>query len=147
MVMTLLSHAGDGATELVLANAHQDTTTDCQGAVVDHQGAVVDHQGVVANCQYTDAGRHGVVVGSQGAAADCQGAFTGHQCATVDYQCVTTDWQGAIAGRQDAADLAALRPKKALAMRCVDGGGHRSRCFTLAPRWVPTFMVFDIDLE
>jgi hypothetical protein len=70
----------------------------CQGTAADCQGAVVDHQGATANCQHTDT--------------DCHGS--------------TVDRQGVDAGCQDVADLAALRPKKALTMRCVDGGGHRS---------------------
>jgi hypothetical protein len=112
LVMTLPSHASNGAIESVLAVAHQVTTTDNQGVVVDRQGAAAD-------CQQTDAGR-------QGATADCQGAIADRQGATVDHHGVVTDRQGADAGRQDVLLLAASRPKKALAMRCVDGGSHRS---------------------
>jgi hypothetical protein len=102
-VTTLLSHADDGATESVLAVARQGTTTNHQGAVIDRQDAT----------------------------ADCQGAITGRQGAAVDHQGAATDCQGVITDRQDATNVAASRPKKALATRCVDGGGHRSRCMYL----------------
>jgi hypothetical protein len=113
-VTTLPSHAGDGAAKSVLAVARQGIAADCQGAVVDRQGAATD-------CQHTDDGR-------QGATIDHQGSITSHQGVIVDRQGAAADRQGVIPGHQDVADLAASRLKKALAMRCVDGGGHRSRC-------------------
>jgi hypothetical protein len=120
-VISPLRHAGDDATscasdgvpESVLAIARQGTTADRQGAIIDHQGATAD-------CQHTDAGH-------QDATVERQGAVTSHQGATIDRQGATADHQGAVVGRQDAVDLAASRPKKALATRCVDGGGHRSQ--------------------
>jgi hypothetical protein len=74
--------------------------------VVAHQGTTADHQG---------------------ATADCQGAIISHHGVTVDRQGATADRQGTITNCQDAVDLATLRLKKALATRCVDGGGHQSR--------------------
>jgi hypothetical protein len=56
---TLPSHAGDGATELVLAIAHQDAIVDRQGVIIDSQGAAADRQGVIA-------GRQGAAVNHQG---------------------------------------------------------------------------------
>jgi hypothetical protein len=60
-------------------------------------------------------------------AADSQGVITDHQGASLDRQGAIADRQGVVTGRQDVADLAELRSKKVLAMRRVDGGGHRSR--------------------
>jgi hypothetical protein len=74
--------------------------------VIAHQGTAADHQGAIAVCQGAIIGHHGVTVDRQGA--------------TADRQCAITSCQYVI-------DLATLRPKKALATRCVDGGGHQSR--------------------
>jgi hypothetical protein len=68
--MILQSCTGDGATELVLAVAHQGTTIDRQGAIVDCQSAATDYQ-------HTDTSRQGAVVDHKGATTDCQGAITG----------------------------------------------------------------------
>jgi hypothetical protein len=51
LVMTLPSHAGYGAAELVLAVAHQCAATDRQGVIVTHQGAAIDCQGVIIGRQ------------------------------------------------------------------------------------------------
>jgi hypothetical protein len=91
-VMTLASHASDGAAESV--------------RVVTHQGAIV--------------GRHGAVVDRQGVTADHQGATIDHQGTTIDHQGAATDPQGA------TVEMELQIAKKALVVRGVDHGGHRS---------------------
>jgi hypothetical protein len=60
--MALPSHAGDGATELVLAIAHQDAVAGRQGVVIDSQGAAADRQGVITGRQGAAVNRQGVVI-------------------------------------------------------------------------------------
>jgi hypothetical protein len=124
LVTTLSSRDGDDVAELVLAIARQGTTANRQGAVVDRQGAAID-------CQHTDVDRQGATIEYQGAAANCQGAVASRQGVVVNRQGVFADCQDVVVSRQDAANLAASRPKKALATRCVDGGGYQSRCMDL----------------
>jgi hypothetical protein len=124
LLIMLPCRTGNGTAESVLAVAHQ-------GTIADHQGAVVDHQSPATDCQHTNAIRQDAAVDRQGAAVDCQGAVAGHQGVAVDCQGATADRQGVVTSRQDVVDLAALRPKKALATRCVDDGGHRSRHMNL----------------
>jgi hypothetical protein len=87
---------------------------------------VIAHQGTTTDCQ-------GAAIDRQGATADCQGAIADRQGATVDHHGVVTDRQGADAGRQDV-----------LLVEAIDLDVW---IFTLAPKWVPTIMVYDNDLE
>jgi hypothetical protein len=78
---------------------------------------VITHQGTTSH--------------SQRAAIDRQGATADSQCVVSSHQGVVVDRQGAVTDRRDVGDLVASRRKKALATRCVDHGGHQSRCMDL----------------
>jgi hypothetical protein len=90
-VMTLPSHAGNGAAESVLSISHQ-------GAAADRLGAAVNHACVISACQ--------------GTTADRQSTTINHRGVTTDHQGPVIDSQGAITDRHGAADLAAPKPKR-----------------------------------
>jgi hypothetical protein len=77
------------------------------------------------------------------------GAVGDHQSATVNYLGAADSHQGAIISCQGAVDIAAAKPKKlslreVLIMEVID---LDIWIFTPTPRWAPTVMVCDNDLE
>jgi hypothetical protein len=98
----------------------QDAAVDCKGTATNHLSAAVDCKGVTADHLGATVDHPGVAINRPGATGDRQGAAT-------DRKGVVADHPDAIANHQVAADLAVPRPKKALATRYVDHGGHRSR--------------------
>jgi hypothetical protein len=92
--------------------------------------------------------RKGAATDRQGAAADRKGNVD-HWGVITDCQGAAIDRQGVAAERQGAIDLAASRSKRlslryVLIMEAID---LDIWIFTPTPRWAPTVVIYDNDLE